>query len=151
MRKKIKTKRASGSRALAAAPRFRPGDPLTPEQERNLRFRYGRLGSDGHTSVFRNDEQRAAAWREHRHRFLDATNPGTRCPAFWQYEPNVPDELREFPPETAYPTLEEAVAVHHCLARARRRWLLEHPKELRPGEAAQLKKYLKRLNQRRDL
>jgi hypothetical protein len=144
MRKKIKTKRAGGSRARVAGQRFRPGDPLTPEQERNLRFRYGHVGSDGQTPVFRNDEERTAAWLEHRHRFLNATNLGTRVPAYWRYEPDVPDELREFPPVTAYPSLEEAVADHHRLGCARRRWLLQHSQELRPGEAAQLKKWLKR-------
>jgi hypothetical protein len=148
MRQKIKTKRTRELKAGMSGQRFRPGDPLTPEQERNLRWQYGLIGSDGHGGligpVFGSDEERAAAWRENRHRFLDATNLGTRVSAFWRYEPDVPDELREFPCVTTYDSLEDAVADHHRLGCARRRWLLEHPQELRPGEAAQLKKCLKR-------
>lgn len=141
MRRKVKTPRRHETRPEDVQ-RYRPDRPLEPEQERNLRFRGDCYGPDGRTPVFASTAERTRAWADHRARFIEATNLGTRCPAFWQCEPAVPTGLRELPLVTGYASLDDAVRDHHRISRARRLWLLENPAQLREGEAAEIQRQL---------
>jgi hypothetical protein len=141
MRKKIRSRLAREHTGPPTATRYQPGEPLSDAQMRNLQFRDDTRGSDGR-AVFASDEERRAAWTEHRHRFLAVTVLGRRCAAFWSYEPDVPEELRAFPPVTAYRSLEEAVSAHGQLAESRLAWLLKHPGHHRAGERVALQELL---------
>jgi hypothetical protein len=141
MRKKIRARLAREDTGQPIATRYQPGEPLSEAQMRNLRFRDDTRGADGR-AVFLDDAERAAAWREHRDREESAPVLSRRVAAFWQYELDVPDELRAFPPVTSYASLEGAVAAHGQIAEARLVWLLKHPAHHRPGERAALQELL---------
>lgn len=134
MRKKIRSRLAHAAPGLPGAVAYVPGEPLSDDQARNLRFRSDTLAPDGCRAVFRDDAERERAWQEHRERLLAGAGLGRRCAAFWQYEPGVPDALREYPPVTAYASLEAAAAAHARISGARDAWLLEHRAHHRPGE-----------------
>lgn len=74
------------------------------------------------------DEVLARLWSEHRERILADYSPGTRPWAYWYFEPDVPEELREERPvlrpvDEGDPSAIRAEREH--LEAARREWLVE--------------------------
>lgn len=98
------------SRVRSRRARFRAGEGLSTEERDSLML-FG-LGA------FPDHATRRAAWLYARDFLIDQCAPTARPGAFWQYEPGIPDTLRER--DTS------SVEAFQQQAEARRAWLREH-------------------------